>query len=232
MQTDASATTARSLAGIKLLAGLPDEALKSIGAQCRWLSVEPNETALARGEQSTDVYFVVLGTVRVINYLDDGTEIRLGELSAGDIFGEMSAINSKRRSAEVVGAESCILGVLPADAFRAILLEHPHVALRLIEQLAEVIRGMNARVTELTTQTPRQRVYAALMRLAVPSAVGDGSWVIENLPNHDEIASQSDTEKQEVAMAIGILARDGILERKHRKLVIRDHPRLRMMATM
>jgi CRP-like cAMP-binding protein len=232
MQTDATSTTARSLADIKLFAGLPDEALKAIEAQCRWLSVEPKERALASGEQSTDVFFVVSGMVRVINYLDDGTEIRLGELSGGDIFGEMSAFDSKRRSAEVIGAERCVLGILPADAFRAVLLEHPRAALRLIEQLAEVIRAMNARVSELSTRTPRQRIYAELIRLAVPSAVGDGTWVIDNLPNHDEIASNSDAEKQEVAMAIGALARDGILERKHRRVVIRDHPRLRLMATM
>lgn len=232
MQTDSSSAAAGSLAGIKLFAGLPDDALRSIEAQCRWLSVEPNERALASGEQSTDVFFVVSGTVRVINYLDDGTEIRLGQLSGGDIFGEMSAFAGKRRSAEVIGTERCVLGVLGADAFRAVLLEHPLVALRLIEQLAEMIRTMNARVSELSTRTPRQRVYAELIRLAVPSAVGDGTWVIDNLPNHDEIASNSDAEKQEVAMAIGSLARDGILERKHRKLVIRDHPRLRLMATM
>ena len=52
------------------------------------------------------------------------------------------------------------------------------------------------------------------------------------MPNHDELAKRSGTEKTDVAMAIGSLARDGIIERKHKTMVIRDHPKLRMLAKM
>ena len=64
-----------------------------------------------------------------------------------------------KKSARVVGDEPCTLGVLSADAFRGVLAKEPRVALRLIEQLARVVRAMNEKVTEFATRSPRQRVY-------------------------------------------------------------------------
>ena len=232
MNTETTEIGAQSLAEVKLFAGLPAASLAAVEAQCQWVSIAPNESVMAIADDSTDVYCVVFGKVRVVSARDDGSEVLLAELGVGDTFGELSAFNSARRSARVIGDEPCGLGVLSADAFRGVLAKEPRVALRLIEQLARVVRAMNEKVTEFATRSPRQRVYGALVKLAVPSPVGDGSWVIESPPNHDALASQAGTDKQDVAIAIGTLAREGILERKHKRFLVRDHPRLRMMATM
>jgi CRP/FNR family transcriptional regulator, cyclic AMP receptor protein len=232
MNSDATGAAQHSLSGIKLFEGVPADVLRVIESKCRWLDVGADQTVVPAEEASTDVYFVLAGTVRVVNIRDDGTEVHLGELHAGDVFGELSAINSSRRSAQVIGDQACMLGALSADSFRAVLANQSKVALRLIEQLAAVVRNMNEKVTQMSTLSPRQRIYAALVKLAVPSPSGDGSWMIDTPPNHDVLASQAGTEKQDVAMAIGTLAREGILERKHKRFVVRDHPRLRMMASM
>ena len=65
-----------------------------------------------------------------------------------------------------------------------------------------------------------------------PNPRGDGSWVIRTGPQHKEIASWSGTEKPEVAMAIGSLVRDGVLQRKHKMFVIKDHARLKRLVNM
>ena len=195
MNTETTEIGARSLAVVKHFAGLPADSLAAVEAQCQWVSIAPNESVMAIADDSTEVYCVVLGKVRVVSARDDGSEVLVAELGVGDTFGELSAFNSARRSARVV-------------------------------------RAMNEKVTEFATRSPRQRVYGALIRLAVPSPIGDGSWVIESPPSHDALACQVGTDKQDVAMAIGTLAREGILERKDKRFVVRDHPRLRMMATM
>ena len=84
----------------------------------------------------------------------------------------------------------------------------------------------------LSKTNPRQRVYIELLRLAVPNPRGDGSWIIEPLPHHNDIAAWAGTEQQEVAEAIGKLAREKILERKNRSIIIRDRARIESLSGM
>jgi CRP-like cAMP-binding protein len=220
------------LKAVRLFQDMTPEQLSAIEEKCRWVDLQPGEVILDRGDKSRDVFFLVSGTVRVMNYLGGDREVAFADLAAGDVFGAMSALDSMERSARVAGSEQCLLAAIPAADFRALLLRHPQAALRLCEDFARIIRAMDRRVVSLASLTTRQRVYAELLRLAVPNPRGDGSWMITVAPHHNEIASWAGTTKEEVATAIGGLVRDGIIERKFKTLVIKDHARLHLMATM
>ena len=69
-------------------------------------------------------------------------------------------------------------------------------------------------------------------RSAVAAARGGGDWVIEPLPKHDEIAAWAGVEVSEVAHAIGKLAREKVLERQNRTLVIHDRAKIHEMSGM
>ncbi len=224
--------SARRLDNISLLEGLPASALREIEPKCRWLAFGAHETVFDRDDNTQEVYFIVRGTVRVMNYLGDDREVALADLQEGDHFGELSAVDSQERSARVVGSDNCVIAALPREHFLAILLEHPRVALRLLDHFANIIRNMNKRVSSLSSMSPHQRIYAELLRMAEPNPLGDGSWVIRTVPLHNEIASWSGTEKTEVAMAIGNLVRDGVLQRKHKTFVVKDHAKLKLLVNM
>ena len=221
-----------TLRGVKLLADMPVEAIRNIEAKCRWLELGPDEPILERDDGSLDVYFIIRGTVRVMNHLGDDREVALADLGPGDQFGELSAVDSLARSARVVGNDYCLIAALKRDDFLGVLFDFPKVGLRLLDHFAAIIRAMNQRVSALSVLTPHQRIYVELLRLAEPNSAGDSSWIINTVPNHEEIASWSGTEKQQVALAIGGLVRDGIMERRHRNFVIKDHAKLRVLASM
>jgi CRP-like cAMP-binding protein len=215
-----------------LLEGIPEPALRDLEEKCRWLEFSPEQTVLEREDDTHEMFFIARGSVRVMNYLGDEREVALADLGAGEHFGELSAVDCRERAARVVSTGNAIIAALSHDHFIATLLAYPHVALRLLDHFAAVIRAMNERVSALSTLTPRQRVYLELLRMAEPNPKGDGSWLIDIVPNHNEIASWAGTERQEVAVAIGALVRDGILERKHKSFLIKDHSRLRRLADM
>jgi CRP-like cAMP-binding protein len=91
---------------------------------------------------------------------------------------------------------------------------------------------MNERVATLSIAKPRQRIYMELMRLAVPDPRGGGAWLIEPVPQHNEIASWAGVDEVEVAQAIGTLAREKIIERKNRTLIIHDRAKIHEMSAM
>ena len=228
----ASEPVERSLKGVKLFAKIPDDSIHRVEEKCRWIDYVPGQTVLELGDDTRDVYFIVKGKVRIMNAVANDREVALGDLLDGDHFGEMSALVGGKRSARVIGSEHCLLAVLSRDDFLVVLNEHPQIAVGLLQNFVNIIRSMNERVFSLSTQTPHQRVYAELLRIAQPNPRGDGSWMIEVAPAHAELAGWAGTEKHEVASAIGGLVRDGVIERKNKSFLIKDHPRLRVLANM
>lgn len=232
IQDVAAGSRRHSLRNIKLFDQLEPEAIREIESLCRWYEYGPNDVVLEREDPSKDVFFIAHGTVRVMNYLGNEREVALADLHAGDHFGELSAVDSKERSARVVGSNECVIAALKREDFLAVLAKYPKAALRLLEYFAGIIRAMNARVSSLSTLSPRQRIYVELLRISEPHPQGDGSWIIPTVPAHKELAAWAGTDQGEVAGAIGALVREGIMERRNRSYLIKDQPRLRLLATL
>jgi CRP-like cAMP-binding protein len=224
--------SARSLSGIKLLLEAPPEIISDLESRCKWVEFAPNQVIVDRDDEGTDVFLIVRGKVKIMDFQADGQEVSLAELGAGDSFGELSAIDAKKRSARVLAMDHTLVAVVDRNDFRQLILKCPGIGLALLKRFAGVIRTLDKRITALSTRTPQQRVYFELIRLSEPNPAGDGTWVIENFPPHGEIASWAGTGREDVASAVGKLAREGIVERKHKTLVIRDHARLKMLAEM
>jgi len=222
----------RKLDGIDLLVEAPPAVVRELEGRCNWVHYQPNQVIVDRDDESTEVFFIVKGSVKVLDFLANDQEIALAELSSGSSFGEMSAIDASRRSARVSAIEDSVLAALPSKEFRRLLVDCPGIAMMLLKRFAGLIRTLNNRVTSLSTLSPHQRVYYELLRMSEPNAQGDGTWMIHFLPKHEEIASWSGTSREDVAMAIGHLAREGIVGRKHKSLVIKDHGRLQMLLNL
>lgn len=235
----AAAAHGGSLANIGLLSSIPPERLDEVAARCRWLPCKPNDVVFELDDPSTDVYFIVRGKLRIVilggQDGDDAGDptlapVTLAELTSGETFGELAAVDGRRRSARAVALDNGLLAIMPRQEFLALVDSFPGVARALLLRFAGFIRSLNRRVHSLSTLTPMQRVFMELVRLAEPATSGDGTWHIAPLPGHGDIAGWSGTDRDTVAAAIGQLARDGLVERRHKTLVIKDHARLRVLA--
>jgi len=235
----ASSVGRQSLGHIKLLAEVPQDVIADLEGKCRWREYKPNDIIFELDDTGTDIFFIARGKLRIIIFsqADDETtaadsSVTLAEMVTGDTFGELAAIDGRPRSARAMALDNCLLATLPSDELHVLMERCPKVAIALLRRFAQLVRSLNKRVHSLSTLTPMQRIYTELVRLAEPNPQGDGSWLILNLPPHGDIASWAGAGKENVAMAIGQLAREGIVERKHRSLLIKNHARLRMLAHM
>ncbi|MEK9900049.1 MAG: cyclic nucleotide-binding domain-containing protein, partial [Rhodospirillaceae bacterium] len=64
-----------SLADIPFLEALSDASRSALEQRARWVRYKTNETIIDRETDSRDVYFVVEGRVRVVNFSISGREI-------------------------------------------------------------------------------------------------------------------------------------------------------------
>jgi len=222
----------RTLKNISLLTEAPPDKIKELEACCQWHEFGVDEVVINLKDETTDVYFVVKGRLRAMDYLtDENNEVALAELEEGYSFGELSAIDLKVRSARVTTIEPSLLASVSSKDFRKLLFDCPGIALSMLKTFAGFIRTLNTRITALSSLSPHQRIYQELLRLSEPNTEGDGSWIIAKVPQHAELATWVGAEKQAVAEAMGTLARDGVIERRHGTLHIRDRARLQRLAS-
>jgi CRP-like cAMP-binding protein len=215
---------------IELLAGLDDDTLRALEKRCRWARYAGGEVILDRESENRDLFLVVSGVVRVVNFSTSGREIAFANVRAGSYFGELSAIDGEARSASVVAVEDCRLAALVPDAFRRLWQDNAEIADRIMVRLASIVRTCDERIMDLSTVRAVNRVYAELLRLAEPDVVAPQNRVIRPMRTHSDIASRISTTRETVARVLGQLATDGIVERKAKTLYIRDYERLAKLA--
>jgi len=219
-----------ALAACELFAGLPAEAISEIERRCSWYRFAPGEQVFDRDSDALEVYFLVSGTVRILAQQSDDREVALADVVAGNFFGELAAIDGLPRSARVVATRDAVLASLDRASFLEYMHRYPDISLQVLARLTRIIRNLDHRVTQLSTQNESQRIWSELVRLAQPDASRPEGWHIPDLPNHKEIASWAGTSREAVGQAIGELARHGVVRRKSMGLMICDWSRLQLMA--
>jgi CRP-like cAMP-binding protein len=219
-----------SLAGIRLFAGLPREALARIEPQCSWRYYDSDTSIIAYQDASDDVFFIVEGEAHVTIYSLSGRAVSFRELDPGEMFGEYPAIDGGSRSASVEAKTSCLVASMSASEFRALLQSEPTVADALIRQLVATIRRLTTRVYEFSTLAVNNRIQAEILRLAnLAPRDGDGAHIVP-APTHQEIASHISTHREAVTRELTRLSKIGIVERHANTLLIRDPDRLALLV--
>lgn len=218
--------SAQALRNVKLLAGLATEVLEQLAQQCRWRRFAAGQRVTSRESADSDVYFVASGKVRVTAFSAAGRQVTFRDMSAGDWFGELAAIDGRARSADVDAIEETVLALMhPAD-FRRLIHEHPVVCDRLLDRMVAVIRDLTDRIFDFSTLGVQNRVHAELLRLAKEAGVEGNQARLAPAPKHSDLASKVSTYREQVTRELSMMVKQGLLQRSPGVLIIPDVARL------
>lgn len=218
--------SSRTLAGTSLFRGIAPDALRSIDARCVWRDARAREWIVEYEDESTDVFFVVAGEVRVLIQSLNGREVILADLKSGTYFGEMAAIDGLPRSASIRALTNATVARMSASAFWDVLHAHTAVADALLRTMVARTRELLQRVNEFSSLDVRHRVYAELLRLARPDPSNTAGLVLSPPPSHSEIAARVSTGREMVARELKSLERAGLLVRRRGAIAITDSRQL------
>jgi CRP/FNR family transcriptional regulator, cyclic AMP receptor protein len=205
-----------------LFEGLSIAELRALEQRCRFRRYERDVTIVDYLENKTDVFFIVRGQVRVTIFSGTGREVAFRDLDAGELFGELSAIDGKPRAANVIALTECVLASMSESTLWDILHRHQSVADAMLRRLTSNVRALTERVFEFSTLAVRNRIHAELLRLARQNDKGMRSVKITPMLTHAELASRLSTHREAVTRELTELARLGLIERKGNDLVIPD----------
>ncbi|MBW1742162.1 MAG: cyclic nucleotide-binding domain-containing protein [Deltaproteobacteria bacterium] len=92
----------------------------------------PDQPIFSEGDPGDGAYFILDGNVKVVSTSAEFKEVILGQLGEGEIFGEMSLIDEKPRSASIVTLTPCKLAYVGKEAFNKFLESRSELAFRLM----------------------------------------------------------------------------------------------------
>lgn len=181
--------------------------------QMRPLFAKSGRVLLGRGSISTEVYFIREGSFGVVAYSPQGREVSLRTLMAGDVIGELSAVDGQPRSATVIAETDARVSILSREQFLGYVRSSGDTAIWLAELLAGKVRDMNERIFELSALNVQARLHCELLRRAKSGGDGDEQLVIRPAPRHLELANRIGTHREAVTREMNVLERSNVIRR-------------------
>jgi CRP-like cAMP-binding protein len=210
----------QSLAQIPFFKDAGDLDFAKFDRRCSWRRHDEGEIVIDYEDDSTEIYFILSGEVRVLIRTAAGKEIILADFKAGQFFGELSAIDGAKRSANVSALTRAELCVVPAAAFRDILFTSPSCCDKVLRMLAKRVRELDARLAEHTVLDLRHRLYSELLRLSSPRSGHPGQRVVSPPPYHHVVAARIGCRREQVTREYTALTAERLIEKNRGGLVL------------
>jgi len=175
-----------ALKKIPFLANLPEDTLSTLAAKAKTAKFPKQATIITEGDETSSLYVILSGKVRVFSSDDKSKEVTLLIQEAGTHFGELALLSDEPRSATVVTLEKTVCGIISKSDFIHWLGLHPDVAIALLGVLSEKIRYLTEKVKQMALSNVYERTIKVLYEMAQKE--GD-VLVIHNRPTQQELAT-------------------------------------------
>lgn len=188
--------------------------------RCTWKRFDEGEVVVDFEDESSDVYFILSGEVRILIRTPAGKEVILAEMKGGQFFGELAAIDNVPRSANVTALNRSELCIIPPNVFLDIIHASPKACDKLLRLLSSRVREGNARLTEHSVYDLKHRLYSELLRLSTPRPGRDGQRAISPPPFHHVLASRIGCRREQVTRELSSMSQEGVIEKTRGALVL------------
>lgn len=163
-------------------ANLDEAALRKLVPGGTVRSFPKGAVLVNEGDATDSMYVLLAGHVKAFVSDEDGAELVLNSIEAGDYFGEL-VLDGGPRSASVMALEPCRIFVIPHGEVEGLLEHNPAFARDLMRKLIGRVRSLTSKVLDLALKD----VYGRFVRFIEEHAIEqDGIRVVpERLTQHD-----------------------------------------------
>jgi CRP-like cAMP-binding protein len=155
------------LRGVKMLSGLSSSQLEDVSTRLQPARFRQGEILVQEGAPGSEMYFIESGRVELVRGTGPSA-IKLAELGAGDVVGEMALLSEEPGNATVTALSDVNLWVLSKADFDDLVTAYPSLALALSRLLSERLRATDERLAQ---QSSAPSAVAAAVPVAAPVPV-------------------------------------------------------------
>ena len=221
------AAIAQLLRRSPLFAPLTDAEIQFLCARTGSRSHASGEILFNEGETCTGLHIVATGRARIFKVSAQGREHVLAIEGPGGSIAELPVFDGGKYPASASAAEDSEIVFISRKDLHALCMEHPEIALKLLQVVGGRLRRLVGIIEELSFTTVRHRLISWLLREARSSsrgAAGAPSFTLS--ASHQELASQIGTVRELVSRNMARLQAQGFIEVNGREVTIVDLPGL------
>jgi len=148
----------------------------------------------------------------------------------GETIAELPVFDGGTYPASAVAIDDVEMLFISRRDFNAHCMEHPEIALKVLQVVGGRLRRLVGIIEELSFTTVRQRLISALLRIAETQGKQTARGLELQLPaSHQEIANQLGTVRELISRNLMRLQAEGLLEVNGRDIVVKDAAGLRAL---
>jgi CRP-like cAMP-binding protein len=185
-----------------------------------------------QGQVADRVMILRSGRVKITATTPNGREVVLAFRGAGELVGELSALDGGPRSATMIALEPVEAMALTPEDFLAFVESHPSVVAGLLAVLSQRLRDADAKRMEFAAFDSLGRVAIRLLELCERFGESTGEHIEVLLPlSQEELAGWAGASLESVARALQTMRSLGWIETGRRKVRVLDISALRRAAS-
>ena len=209
------------LRNVSLFESLDRQELEALSEVTFTRTFSKDNVIILAEEEGDTLFILKKGQVKVSIVSEEGREVILSLLGPGSVFGELSLLDGKPRSANVVATEETDLLMLRRSDFLQLIYKTPQIATALLAELATRMRKTDRQIEGLALLDVTSRISDTLLQLATEQGAETADGVtIESRPTHQELANMSGTTRETVSRVLKRLEGQGYINRNGRKITI------------
>ncbi len=201
------------LSRLPFFESLSPEEMEAVNQHFVDVGYEAGETVYLAGDPAERLFVVADGKVKLMQHGLNGRNVLLDILTSGEFFGNLAALGAAVYS-DTARAQihSCILSVR-SDSFRQILNDHPELAFKSLQIMAQRLEAANQRVLQLSSMPLEKRIAVTLLQLARKISRPVEDLLVINTPlSRDELAEMTGATPETVSRVMSQLQNQGVIE--------------------
>ena len=214
------------LARVPIFSDLSDAELKFLSDRAVTRRYASGDLIFNEGDPCAGLYIVETGDVRIFKTSAGGREQVLTIEHAGNSVAELPIFDGGNYPASASATTDSVLLFISRNDFRALCLEHPEVALKVLRMVGLRLRRLVGIIEELSFTTVRHRLAALLLRLAREAGKGSGRAEFKIEASNQELASQIGTVRELVSRNLSRFQAEGLITMDGKNITIPDLARL------
>lgn len=143
--------------------------LDTLLGHCQRRRYAAKHTIICAGDRSDSLFFIIKGSVTILIENDEGREMIIAYLNAGDFFGELGLFDrighEVERSAWVRTKTECEVAEISYSKFREVTQQEPDILYAIGSQMADRLRNTTRKVGDLAFLDVTGRVARSLLDL-------------------------------------------------------------------
>jgi CRP-like cAMP-binding protein len=213
------------LSSIDVFRDLARSEVERLAETTRMITCPRGKVVYRAGESNEALFLLKTGRVQIVRESAEGKRLISAVLGPHTFFGEMALVGQRLpQDSTAEAVDEALICVLSRKDLERLILEHPKVGLRFLEQLSARLLETEAVVEDFAFKSVPARLAGALLRLLETSE----DHTVH--ASHQELADMIAAYRETVTLALDELQTRGLVTLSRRSIEILDPAALEKLA--